>query len=73
MKALGDTLNVARSELGDPEAADIALAHLEDVGAQVGRLQVGCCAPARMPLYASFLEGLMTAQRSIKATRGDGH
>lgn len=73
MKALGETLAMAKSGLADTDAAEVTLTHLEDAGAQIGRLQVGCCAPARLPLYASFLEGLMEAQRSIKAELGEGH
>lgn len=77
MKALGETLAAARplieSVAVDPAAAGAALAQLEDAGAQVGRLQVGCCAPARMPLYARLLEGLTKAQLAVNASAGRSH
>ncbi len=49
------------------------MATLEDAGAQVGRLQVGCCAPNRIPLYARVLEGLTTAQLAVNQALGEGH
>ncbi|MDF1596022.1 MAG: hypothetical protein P1T08_07995 [Acidimicrobiia bacterium] len=77
MKALAHTLTEARAGLhrtdDDPAAADVALVHLEDAGAQVGRLQVGCCTPDRLPLYAGLLEGLATAQLTLNRVRGQGH
>ncbi|HSR44368.1 MAG TPA: hypothetical protein VLT15_03940 [Acidimicrobiia bacterium] len=74
MKALARTLAAARAGLDDPGAdMDGTLAHLEDAGAQVGRLQVGCCTPVRLPLYATFLEGLTTAQLAINRSMGLGH
>ena len=69
MLRLAETLAAARAaigEIGQEESKAIAaIALLEDAGAQVGRLQVGCCAPNRMPLYAELLEALMMAQRRI--------
>jgi hypothetical protein len=77
MKALAETLAEARSGLDglghDPVVAEEALHHLEDAGAQIGRLQVTCCAPSRMPLYARQLESLTTAQRTINGALGRGH
>ncbi|GEM_PF-1824720 len=75
MKALGDSLDRIRTALeavaDDHDAASVALVHMEDVGAQIGRLQVGCCAPNRLPLYARILQNLTTAQRAVnKATGG---
>ena len=70
MEALADTLAGARTGLSlmyrDSEAADAVLEQLEHAGAQIGSLQVGCCAPSRMPLYANMLIGLADAQRTIK-------
>ena len=70
MAELGATLDAARGELrtvaadaGSGTAA--AMETLEDAGAQIGRLQVGCCAPSRLPLYNEILESLMTAQRTL--------
>lgn len=77
MKALSKTLGAARKGLAagvmKPDAAEQVLTLLEDAGAQVGRLQVGCCAPKRLPLYAEILEGLTTAQLTIKSEVGSGH
>ncbi len=77
MKALADTLAEVRAGLegvGDDHGApDAALAHMEDAGSQIGWLQVGCCAPSRLPLYHTLLEGLTTAQRSLTKATGDGH
>ena len=77
MQALSQTLSDARAGLGrvavDEKAAGSALFHLEEAGAQIGRLQVGCCAPSRLPLYATFLESLTTAQIAINQSRGLGH
>ncbi len=73
MKTLGESLAAARSglERGDVSAtAETVLAELEDAGAQVGRLQVGCCAPNRLPLYVTFLEGLTTAQLAVNRELG---
>jgi hypothetical protein len=77
MLAVKETIESVRAELdalGDEaEAADRALASLMDIGAQIGYLQVGCCAPARMPLYADALNHLSVAQLSINATIGNAH
>ncbi len=66
MAALADTLAAGRSRLAamrdDPAAAPAVLAVLENAGAQIGRLQIGCCAPSRLPLYARLLENLMSVQ-----------
>ena len=74
MEALGRTLAQARTRLdhvgSDAAATGVVLAELEDAGAQIGRLQIGCCAPARMPLYASMLKGLTSVQLTVnRATR----
>jgi hypothetical protein len=77
MRALGETLAAARRNIagmaGREDAAAVALIELEDAGAQVGRLQVGCCAPSRLPLYVDMLEGLTKAQLSVNAELGRGH
>jgi hypothetical protein len=38
---------------------------LQEAGAMVGALQVGCCAPNRLPLYATLLEQLNVVQRRL--------
>jgi hypothetical protein len=77
MKRLGKTLSDARADIaslnGDPDSATTSIEHLEDAGAQVGRLQVGCCAPNRLPLYVDLLEGLTTAQLEVNRSLGQGH
>lgn len=69
MERLQTTLTSARdrvAELGQsPDAARSVIARIEDAGAQLGSLQVACCAPARIPLYAAALESLGRAQRLI--------
>ena len=67
MVELGMALTEARVKLRaatvDPTTgATAALETLEEAGAQVGRLQVGCCAPGRLPLYNEMLENLTKAQ-----------
>ncbi len=79
MQALGETIAAARRGLDDVENGDhhdavtTTIAHLEDAGSQIGWLQVGCCAPNRLPLYHTLLEGLTTTQRSVKKAAGAGH
>ena len=70
MAELAVTLAEARMKLRAVTVAPdtegpAALAVLEEAGAQVGRLQVGCCAPDRLPLYAEILENLVKAQLTL--------
>ena len=70
MAELGATLTEARVKLRavtiEPTAgAPAAVETLEDAGAQVGRLQIGCCAPDRTRLYAEILETLTLARRVL--------
>ncbi len=77
MQHLGTTLAAARSAVeeisGGLRDSAGALEHLEDAGGQLGSLQVGCCAPSRMPLYARMLEDLTTIQLAINQAQGTGH
>jgi len=76
MRELGDTLRGAAATLdgaADASTTGIVLTTLEDAGAQVGRLQVGCCAPDRIPLFARILEGLTTAQLAVNKALGQAH
>ena len=70
MEALAATLETARSKLEgideDNEGGATVITILEDAGAQLGYLQVGCCAPGRSKLYVEALESLTKAQRGIK-------
>lgn len=77
MQAIADDLAATRAEfagsVGTESAADSILTLLEETGSRVGRLQVGCCAPARMPLYADLLVSLTELQRAANARVGRGH
>ncbi|MDP2623023.1 MAG: hypothetical protein Q8Q29_04425 [Actinomycetota bacterium] len=77
MKALAAALAEARRAVqgiaSDPGAAPAAIARLEEMGAQIGRLQVGCCTEARMPLYARMLEDLTDTQLAISRAVGTAH
>jgi hypothetical protein len=76
MASLAGTLNNARgliAQVVDDATASLAIDRLEDAGAQIGNLQVGCCALDRMPLYAEMLVELTKAQRAITKTQGLGH
>lgn len=41
------------------------IANLESAGGQIGTLQVTCCAPSRLPLYARMLDDLTKVQRTV--------
>ncbi len=79
MEALDSTIRAARSgideiDLGDHDAAvEMTMAQIEDAGGQIGWLQVGCCAPNRLPLYHTMLEELTATRRAIKKAVGAGH
>ncbi len=77
MARLGETLSSIRTrirELGeDPAAGDDIIAGLEDAGAQIGSLQIGCCAPSRLPFYTKMLKELSAAQRSLSRGLDRGH
>ena len=72
METLTSTLTAVRAQLTDAahdaEVAGEVVAILQDAGAQLGHLQVDCCAPARMKLYATTLENLSKIQRLLKRT-----
>ena len=74
---LEGTLTEIHRSLGrikaDPAVAEVIVTALGDVGAQLGRLQVTCCTPKRMPLYARLLEDLTKVQLGVAATTGGGH
>lgn len=68
METLAGTLRTARDRLGALGDADSATAvrdALEDAGAQLGFLQVACCAPDRTPLYTETLDNLAKIQRVV--------
>lgn len=49
----------------DAPSGDAALSALEQAGAMIGALQVGCCAPDRLPLYTRMLDQLTEIQIGI--------
>lgn len=49
----------------DAVPGDAALSGLEQAGAMIGALQVGCCAPDRLPLYTRMLDQLTEIQIGI--------
>lgn len=60
-------IRVRLSELkDDPVEARAIVDVLVDAGGQLGTLQVECCAPGRMALYASTLTELSKVQRLLK-------
>lgn len=77
MASLAETLSSVRDGIHelDPDSGSASgvIARLEDAGAQIGSLQIGCCAPSRLPLYATMLKELTGAQRSINQALGRGH
>ncbi|HUG74622.1 MAG TPA: hypothetical protein VMM81_02990 [Acidimicrobiia bacterium] len=77
MEALANTLTRARVALdgvnGDGERAIGVIGLLEDAGAQLGHLQVACCTPARMKLYAETLASLSRVQRAVTREFGLEH
>ena len=73
MIALREQLDQVRKLLpaasSDASAAGATLAVLEEAGAMVGALQIGCCAPNRLPLYARMLDRLTKIQIEINRTQ----
>jgi len=69
LAAVRDELALVRSAVdavGTPEDATVVYSGVDRIGATIGELQVGCCAPARMPLYAETLENLTGVQLDVK-------
>src|SRR3989304_5780244 len=64
MEQLKETLAMARATLN---RGDDATAVLAAAGAQVGWLEVACCAEKRLPLYTEILTNLATAYRALDA------
>lgn len=75
LAAIEDSLVAIRGDLGsgDPESLDRALSGVADIGEEIGRLQVHCCATARMPLYAEVLTLLNRIQLGITKELGLSH
>jgi len=70
MAQLKETLSEARRLVdtvdGNEAQAAATVQVIEGAGAQIGSLQVTCCAPPRMPLYDELLHNLMRVQRAVK-------
>lgn len=77
METLAAGLALTRERLRSvaitPEVADELIAGLEEAGALVGRLQIGCCAPGRLPLYARLLDDLTKVQLNVNRHLGRIH
>lgn len=68
MAALQATLDEVRELLPrvtDAASGDAAISAVEQAGAMIGALQVGCCDAGRLPLYARMLEQLTDMQIGI--------
>lgn len=61
---LGDIREHLESE-SDPTVTTATLVALEQAGSMIGALQIGCCAPNRLPLYARMLDQLTRIQIEI--------
>jgi hypothetical protein len=75
LAAIEDSLLAIRRDLdlGDPRSLDRALRRVQEVGGVLGSLQVACCAPPRMPLYAEVLVQLNTIQLEVNAALERSH
>lgn len=69
MEKLAETVRQAHEEMAKlsegPDSPSRVVALLEDAGGQLGFLQVACCSPARLELYAEALLKLGTVQRVV--------
>ncbi len=72
MAALCSQLDSVRELLpaasSDTSIAAATLAALEEAGAMIGALQVGCCTPNRLPLYTRMLDQLTKIQIAINSS-----
>lgn len=77
MTDLAETISHVRRLVGaastDTNGAPDATHYIEQAGAQVGRIQVTCCAEDRLPLYVTILAGLTATQLRLHAAIGHGH
>ncbi len=77
MKALADTIAAARSAIDRVGAGNLddaleqTFEELKEAGSQIGWLQIGCCAPDRLPLYHTLLEGLTETRRAVGQAAAD--
>ena len=76
MEAIISALDAARAQTASIRSIDdagVVIGMLEDIGGQIGHLQVACCTEARMPLYADALANLTATQINIASSVGQGH
>lgn len=65
MADLADRLDLVRHRIATGADVNDVVAELEAAGAAIGALQIGCCAPNRLPRYAGMLRELTTVQRLV--------
>lgn len=71
LDALAAKLSEIRLTVLDPGGADpgSVSALLRETGAMVRALRIECCAPNRLPLYATLLDQLDVVQRDLVPTQ----
>ena len=67
MERLTETLTALHSALAEGGPVDETMSTLADAGAQVGWLQVACCAEKRMPLYEEVQQHLARVYRELQS------
>ncbi len=75
LMAVEESMSAVRSQLSDGSQAALlrAMDDLDAIGSQIGSLQVACCAPPRMPLYAETLRRLNLIRNDVASQLGLGH
>lgn len=76
MDAIISELDAARAQTASIRSIDdagVVIGLLENIGGQIGHLQVTCCTEARMPLYADALANLTATQINIANCVAQGH
>ena len=71
LRATIEAAGTALEEWSTGGPAEEVTRELENAGAQVGRLQIGCCAPTRLPLYSRILLDLTNVQLTLDRSQGD--
>ncbi|HEX5631307.1 MAG TPA: hypothetical protein VFY15_06590 [Acidimicrobiia bacterium] len=66
MERLTETLTALQHSLAEGGPVDDTMSTLADAGAQVGWLQVACCAEKRMPLYEEVQQHLGRVYREMQ-------
>lgn len=65
MATLAEQITAVRRVVDEGAGLPEQLAAVEAAGATVGALQVGCCAPNRLPLYTRILDRLTAVQLEL--------